>query len=489
MPADPSMIENLPALAAVPVMAAIIILLIHHINRMRRERDVLLQEKDVVFNFFYDVGEVFSRTDMIDVPALLHQVVSSALRTSRGGAGALFLADDERHTLRAASVSGVFPPLVGKIDDGIETAFSKVRYIENLVREQAIQAGEGVLGEVLLRGTPLLIQDGDLDNRLPRFKQDFLQVHSALVVPMRFRGEVQGVLAVINRIDGKSFSQSDLDLLQALADQASVSVYYAQFSKALEEKRRLDHDLGVARSIQEALLPREIPRLPGVDLAAFSVPAKQIGGDYYDFVDVDDGHLGIVIADVAGKGVAGAIIMTACRSLFHVKAKGCQSPATVLAEINTCLSPDLRTDMFVSVLYMILDLRTHSLTVARAGHMYPVIKSVGQAEPRLLKSDGIAVGLADAATFEASLEEKTVQLEPGDMVVAYTDGVTEARDAAGREWGLLNLIQAMQTTAYEGKGSQALARNVRQKLLQFAGDMPQYDDLTLVAVGVMDAGM
>lgn len=476
--------EELPALAAVIAMAAIVFVLIRHINRMRRERNVLLLEKDVVFNFVYDIGEMFSRTDVVDVPALLQQVVSSALRTTRGSAGALFLVDEMGHAMRAAATSGVFPPLGGGIDAGIDQAFSKVRYIERIVGEQEIRAGQGVLGEVQARGTPILIEDGEQDERIPRFKQDFLQIRTALIVPMRFRNEVRGVLAVINRLDGKAFLASDLDLLQALADQASVSIHYAQFSKALEEKQRMDHDLGVARGIQEALLPREVPRFAGVDLAAFSMPAKQIGGDYYDFVMVDDEHLGIVIADVAGKGVPGAIIMTACRSLFHIKAPGCLSPAAVLREVNGSLSGDLRSDMFVSVLYMIFNVKTHTLTVARAGHVYPIVRSAATGQPWQFKSGGIAVGLADAETFAGALEEKTVTLQRGDMVVAYTDGITEARDASGQEWGLLNLCQTMESTVYERAGAKALVGNVRQKLLQFVGNMPQYDDLTLVSVGV-----
>ncbi|MBA4386403.1 MAG: hypothetical protein C0404_00375 [Verrucomicrobia bacterium] len=464
--------------------AGVIILilgLMYQIHRLQKQKNALLQEKDLVFNFVYDIGEVFADSDSVDLAALLKRVLSYALRTTNAGAGAIYLLASDDETLHAEAVVGVFPPLSGEIDDGIDTAFSKIRYVERIVRRQDIKVGEGLIGEVVAQGVPVLVPHGPGDPRVPVYAQDFLQLNSLLLVPMRFRHKVIGVVAVVNRTDGQPFSRTDMDLMQALADQASVAIHYAKFSNALDDKRRLDYDLGIAKKIQAALLPRVLPDIEGVEIGAFSVPAQQIGGDYYDFVQVDDDHLGIVIADVSGKGVSGAIVMSLCRSVLRVKAAGNLSPASVLKQVNRVLCPDLSEGMFISILYMVLNMKKHELVVARAGHLYPVLNS-GVGQPWQIESKGMAMGFGTPDMFDAALEEKSVWLKPGDMVVAYTDGVTEAQDRLENEWGLLNLMKATQASAFEGESATKVADNIHQQLLEFVGDTAQYDDMTLMVL-------
>ncbi len=467
-------------------IAGVIFILARRLRALARERDALLQEKDVVFNFVQDVGDVFAGGENVDLHELLRRVLFYALRTTRAGAGAIYLLDEDGETLRAHATSGIFPPIVAGLDDGVERAFSKTRYIDDLVKAQTTRVGRGLVGEVAAAGIPILIRDGEQDSRLPRFALDFLHIHSALFVPMRFRNRVVGLVAVINRVDEHPFIQADQNLLQALADQASVSIYFAKFNTALEEKRRIDYDLGIAHHIQAALLPKEIPVIPGAELAAFSLAAQQIGGDYYDFVRIDERHFGIAIADVSGKGVAGAIVMSLCRGALRIKAQNNLSPAAVLRGMQEVLSPDLAEDMFITLLYMIYDLDTRELRVARAGHTHPLVNPGNHGKPWTIDSAGIGIGIADNESFSAALEEVSVTLSPGDTVVVYTDGVTEAMDQRQNEWGVLNLVKTIQLSSLDGDhpGVQGLAETVQQKLLQFTGDMPQYDDMTLVALRI-----
>jgi sigma-B regulation protein RsbU (phosphoserine phosphatase) len=463
-------------------MGTALALLGRRARRLRRERDVLLQEKDVVFSFVHNVGEVFADADSVDVPALLKRVLFYALRTTKAGAGALYLVESDGDTLRLQASSGVVPPLSGRLGDGFDKAFSKIRYAEDLARSRPVRMDEGVIGEVATTGLPVLIQDAERDPRLPRITEELLRIHTLLAVPMRFHGTALGVLVVLNRVDDSPFIQSDQNLLQALADQASAAIYYARFGAALDEKRRLDFDLSIAHRIQAALLPKEIPRVEGAELGAFSVPAQQIGGDYYDFFEVDDEHLGVAIADVVGKGVTGALVMALCRSVLRMRAPGCRSPAEVLRTANALLSGDLSEDMFVTMLYMVLNRRTRELRVARAGHLAPILNPGDGSEPREIAAGGVAIGLVDAATFNAALEEQSVTLRGGDVVVAYTDGVTDAKDQRQNEWGPLNLIKSVQLAAIDGLAAPEVAGMVRQRLLQFVGDTPQYDDMTLVVM-------
>jgi len=453
-------------------------------SELRVERDALLQEKDVVWKFLYDVGEVFAEEDSVETQPLMERVLFYGIRTTRAGAGALYLAEPDGATLQAQAVSRLFPPIVDGIDAGIERALSKVRYVEGLVKRQKVRRGEGLVGDVADTGRSHLIEDAERDMRVPRFEIDYLQIHSMLLVPMRFHHKVIGVLTVINPVDGRPFSEADRSVLQAIADQASVSISFAKYNVALDEKRRMDYDLGMAREIQRGLLPKEIPRMPGLELAAFSVPAREIGGDYYDFIPIDETHLGIAIADVAGKSVPGAILMSVCRSILRTTASGCRSPAEVLRSLNRVMQEDIAEDKFVSVLYMVLDMATHELVVARAGHVHPIVNPAGSKEPYTIDSRGMAIGMADPDVFDAALEEVREPLQPGDMVVAYTDGVTEAMDQREHEWGLLNLIKTIEIGAMDKEDVVHLVNDVQRKLLRFCGNVPQYDDMTLVALRV-----
>ncbi len=451
-------------------------------QKVRRQCDELLMEKEVIFGFVHDVGEVFADADKIDPDLLLKRVLFYALRTAKASAGAIYLQNPQTEQLHARALSGVFPPLVDVVDGRSETGLSRSRHVENLVRTRVIAKGEGLVGAVAETASALLVEDGEHDPRVPRHELDFLKIQSVLLVPMRFHQKVLGVLVVVNRTDGRPFDEVDTNMLQALADQASASVHYIGLRETLDEKQRMDHDLGVARRIQMSLLPEQLPHHAGVELAAFNEPALQIGGDYYDFVPIDEHHLGIAIADVSGKGIGGAMLMSVCRSVLRAQAPGNLSPAAVLKSLNRVMGPDLSEDMFVTMLYMVLHLDSRKLVVARAGHERPFVISAGR-PPRCLEASGIAIGMTDAATFEAGLGEAEYQLEPGDVVVAYTDGITEAMSSTGQEWGLPELLEACQVASTDGAHS--VLNNVRTRLRRWVGERAQYDDMTLLALRLM----
>ncbi len=469
------------ALAA--LLAVAVVLLVLRMRRLLRERNSMLQEKDVIFGFVHDVGEVFADADHIDLDHLLKRVLFYAQHTTHAGAGAIYLVEPGGEKFRARAASGIFPPLVGGTDGGLEVALSKSQHVESLVKSRLIAKGEGLIGAVADFGAPILIEDAESDPRVPHYGEDFLKLRSILLVPMRFHQAVIGVLGVVNRVDGRPFIQSDMNLLQALADQASVSVHYAGLRETLDEKQRIDHDLSVARRIQTALLPKELPRIEGIEIAAFNDPALEIGGDYYDFLRVDDQHVGLAIADVSGKGVGGAIMMSVCRSVLRAQAPGALSPAQVLKSLNRVVSMDITEDMFVCMLYMVLNTATRELVVARAGLERPILSHGEKGGFTIIDTPGIAIGISDPETFDRVLQESTLQLSPGDVVVAYTDGITEAMNGQNEEWGLENFLEAVKVAADEGANS--VLNNVRQRLNRFVGNQPQYDDMTLLALRAM----
>ncbi len=454
------------------------------IRRLRRERDELNHQKEVIFGFIHDVGDVFVHSEDVDLDRMLSRVLFYAERTTHAGAGAVYLYDKTEDAFRARAVSGIFPPLTGEPDARLEKAVSKSQHIERLIRARPIRRGEGLVGEAADFGVPILIEDAERDPRVPQYDHEFLRIRSILLVPMRFLQRILGVLVVVNRVDGRPFIQADLSLLQALADQASVSIHYAGLRDSLDEKQRIDHDLHVARQIQTALLPKAIPRVEGVELAAFNHPAQEIGGDYYDFIRIDEEHLGIAIADVSGKGIVGAIMMAISRSVLRAQAAVNRNPSEVLMAVNRVMFEDIAEDMFVSMLYMVLNVRTRELVVARAGHERPAWSRAHEKSFTIIDSPGLALGIADKETFEGALREETVRLKPGDVVVAYTDGVTEAMDEGGEEWGVDRFLGAVSNAAPDG--ANAVLNNVQQRLMRFVGGVEQYDDMTLLALRILE---
>lgn len=454
------------------------------LRRTRMARDNLLKEKEIIFNYVQSIGDAFTESETPDLDKLLQRVLYYSLRTTHTAGGAIFLLGEDK-LLRSHAVSGVFPPMTAGRDwaSGIDPALLKTEQLEELTRSVPIALGEGLIGQTADFGTPLLIERAELDPRVPHFDNSLLNVRSILLVPMRFRHEVMGVVCVVNRVDGVPLSERDQSLLQALADQASVSVYYAQFRSALDEKRRLDQDLNLAKRIQKGLLPRELPHVSGIDMHAFNLAAQEVGGDYYDVIPVDEDRIGIAIADVSGKGVGGALMMSICRSVLRAHAVRNPDPSAVLREVNRTMVSDIYEDMFVTMIYMVYDKHTRELALARAGHDPPLILLPDGSSVLRESSGGMAVGLIDPETFDQVIETTRITLVPGSLVLAYTDGITEAQNASGDEWGVPALTRVLLSS--RTLTPLQICENIQERVLRFTGDQPQYDDMTLFALKVL----
>jgi sigma-B regulation protein RsbU (phosphoserine phosphatase) len=238
-----------------------------------------------------------------------------------------------------------------------------------------------------------------------------------------------------------------------------------------------------ARQIQSSLLPQQLPQLEGISLAAYNLPAYDIGGDYYDFIQIDSEHLGIAIADVSGKGIGGAMMMAVCQGVLRARAGQERDPSRMLSELNRVLSANLAEDMFITMLYMVLNTKTRELQFARAGHECPLLKRAANGvDSEALNSAGIAIGLANPEIFDSAIKGGSIQLEPGDVVVVYTDGITEALNTQNEEWGLPRLIQTVDREA--SRGVNVLISSIRERIARHVGAQPQYDDMTLLAVEI-----
>lgn len=244
------------------------------------------------------------------------------------------------------------------------------------------------------------------------------------------------------------------------------------------EQKMLEHELAIAEELQANLLPRKVPHVPGFELNAYYRPSREVGGDYYDFIAIDEDHLGIVVADVSGKGIPGSIVMTETRALMKSEGVRTLSPAEALTRVNRVLYNDIKRGMFVTMFYMVLSIRKGVIIVTSAGHNPMVLWRAGTNSCHLVNPNGIALGIDKGPLFEKTVQEQKVQLYVGDRFVLYTDGVVEAMNAQEQVFGANRFyVKAKQ---YADRGSSEFLSLLVQDLQAHQGSAPQHDDITMV---------
>jgi sigma-B regulation protein RsbU (phosphoserine phosphatase) len=448
-------------------------------DRLQREFIALQQEKKVLFDFLHDLGEAF--TEDIDREHLLRIILTCARKVTGARGAAIYLWDSAREKLLAALISGTFPPPL-KVDNIIaDQLASRQQDLEAFLSLEAIPADSpAVIAQVARDGEPVYAERAEADDRFPWFRQKTLQTETYIAVPLHYREEQLGVLALANRDETRSsFTKSEFDLVQSVADQAAYSLHHAQIYRQLTEKKRLDHDIEVAREIQRILLPASAPQVEGFNCAALNIPAREVSGDYFDFIQVDEHRWGVAVADVSGKGVPASLIMAMCRSVLRSKAPGTTSPAQVLREVNRQLYPDIREDMFITMLYLVME-SSGKLTLARAGHEAALWcrDQFRHIEP--IEAPGMALGIDPGEIFDDVIQDVTVDLAPLDTVVVYTDGINEALDAEGNEFGQAQLVSVLQAAGPQSVDF--LVKTIVDRVQNFSSGHPQNDDITLAAV-------
>ncbi len=297
-----------------------------------------------------------------------------------------------------------------------------------------------------------------------------------LVVPLVSQGELLGTLNLGRRLSDQPYSTDDRRLLGSLAAQVAPAMRVAQLVKEQEaeakERERIAYELRIASVIQQTLLPKELPRIPGWEVAAFYRPARAVGGDFYDFVDLGGGRLGLVIGDVTDKGVPAALVMATCRSTLRAAAVSHEDPGKVLAEVNEALVDEIPENMFVTCLYGILEPAAGELTYANAGHNLPYVWSGGGVSE--LRATGMPLGLLPGSRYDV----KTYRLREGETMLLSSDGLVEAHDPSGAMYGFPRLVEKMEEHTGAGDMIGALVAD----LDDFRGDLEQEDDVTFVSI-------
>jgi sigma-B regulation protein RsbU (phosphoserine phosphatase) len=303
------------------------------------------------------------------------------------------------------------------------------------------------------------------------------QLRSFLLAPIHCQDKLCAVLSIGRKRQG-SFTSQDSALLDLFCSQISLTLENFRLNRIAQAQQTVEDELAVAREIQRMLLPRQNPTGKTFSLAALNIPSKEVGGDYHDFICLNGHQLGIAIGDISGKGIPGSILMSNLQASFRAAARSDSDPAQVMALVNHQMARTTGPEKYATFLYAVYDEELRTLRYCNAGHNYPVWKK-RNGECELIKKGDPVIGIDESITYS----EHLLQLSSGDMIIFYTDGITESLNAASAEYGENRLYQVISQNWQ--KGAAGLRDSIYEAVYAFAGGTSQYDDITLIVLSIL----
>ena len=442
------------------------------------ELDRLREERQVIIDFLH------RSADDIGSGANREKIYKRTVRATALSCGAMSACVYEKTAdgkLVAKACEGLFPPQTKKIGRR-KNGELRAKYIEDALMAETIEPNEGILGDVAASGRGVLIKDALKDPRIIKHDDESLKIRSFMAVPLIFRGQLSGVLAVANPISGRAFTDTEFSLAKSLGEQCALALQNAEAVSALLMRNKLEFDLRLASSIQRYLLPENLPQTESLEFAVKYLPQQLIGGDFYDFFKLPHGKIGVVIGDVSGKGIPAAILMALCQTKLRYIAMSGKSPAQTLCLLNSEMVHAMRSDMFITIIYLVIDPKSGEARFARAGHEPPLLARADSEEAaQPLKSSGMALGMVSEELFDEVMEDASFKMNSGDVLVLYTDGLTEAANPEGGEFTAKKLAQTISTL--RSRNANDLNDEIIKSVEAFMGPGNKYgDDLTLLTV-------
>ncbi len=341
-----------------------------------------------------------------------------------------------------------------------------------------IPAGRGFAGWVVQNRKPVVVASPTED---PRFHGEIagagFRTRNLICVPLvSGKGEVIGVLQAMNKLGDGTFEEEEIPLFSALAEQASIALERGRLIQESIRREVLERELTLASEIQAGFWPRALPSIPGIKIAGTSRPAAHVGGDYYDVIPLPENRLGLVVADVSGKGVSAALLMAAIRSALRTQLENQHSVADAVFRVNNGLVGDTPASKFATLFFSILDVSKRQLTYVNAGHNPPLLWDRNTNDMQRLEAGGPIVGFRPDLPYESA----EVQLHPGHCLVLFSDGITEAQTESEELFGDERLGQIVQECA--DADAEGLMNRILDAVCRFSGTAPQADDMTLLIV-------
>jgi len=350
-------------------------------------------------------------------------------------------------------------------------AKTQVRVMASSAAHQHLRVNDSLLGWMFLNKQPLLIADPKTDDRFRGLAWDE-SIRTVMVVPLMLKSKLVGILSTFNKRTADAFNEEDARLGSIIAAQ---SAQILDNSRLAGENLRMQEQLNLALQIQQTLLPDAPPQIDGYDIAGKSIPAQTVGGDTFDFIEIDAAHHAICLGDVSGKGLPASLIMTNAQATLRSVTLTDHTPGERIAIANNLLCRSTADDRFVTLFYGVLDAAAHALAYCSAGHEQPFLVS-GDGSMRRLEIGGLALGVLEDMTYE----QETVALQPGDAVIVFSDGVPDATNSSDDEFTAERLGTVI--AEHHDKPAAAIVDAIIDTVNAHAGNAPQFDDLTVVVV-------
>lgn len=403
------------------------------------------------FQLLLNISEKISTT--LDLDELLNHLIDTARSIVEYDAAGIYV-------IKRAGDHRLIEDMVTRGYDG-----------ENAETDLLLKFGEGVVGHTIETGRTEIVPDVHVE---PHYVMARPETRSELAAPITLNERIIGAFNLeSDTLD--AFTKSDAEVLHFFANAAAIAIEKAVLHEELVEKKRIESQLEVARQVQASLLPDRPPEPPGYDFAAENLPTWEVGGDYYDFIELPDKQIGVAIADVSGKGVPAALIMATFRAALRTQVRNDFAIGQIVRKVNYLLWESTADSQFVTAVYGVLDTTTGRFTYTNAGHNPPMLVRLDGSVDELNRG-GPALGVFEVANYE----EAFVEIQQGDTLVLYTDGVIEAADGEGREFGVKRLQQTV-TVARELSAFKT-TRAIMDATRAFSGTDSFTDDFTLMVV-------
>jgi phosphoserine phosphatase RsbU/P len=386
----------------------------------------------------------------LDMGRLLEQILDLVFQVVRYDAAGIYIVDKQTQWIMRQTIRGYDPDR----DDAVR-----------------LKIGKGLIGWAVKTGQGVIVSDVTTD---PRYVNARDQTRSEMVAPIRIGTEVLGAFN-LESDEPDAYEEEDMELLTAFAAQAAVAIERTRLHEEVLEKRRLEGEVAIGQRIQRTFLPERNPEVPQFDIAGANYSSELVGGDYYDYIRIADQHMGIVIGDVSGKGIAAALIMASFRASLIAEIRNNYAIRTVFAKVNKLLWESVEPDRFVTAIYGVLDIANRRYTYVNAGHNPAFLYRAGADRFDTLDATGPLLGTVEGATYK----ERQVEIPAGDILVLYTDGVTEAMNAQEEFFGEDRLREVIR--ARKGESASTVVRGIWETVRAFR-DREQDDDVTIVVV-------
>lgn len=417
------------------------------LKRKAREMQDLLEKTSALHEISRSIESLAS------LESLLQDIVQKAMHLMNAESGSLLLFTDEGDELE-------FKVAFGPKSDN--------------VKPFRIKLGQGISGWVAEHGEPILIKDAYKDPRFdPSFdKRSGYRTRSFLCVPLRYKERILGVITILNRLDMKPFSEKDLELLTTFSTQAALAIENTRLLQEAIEKERLKADIKIASEIQKLLIPNQLPEIEGLEIAATYIPCKEMSGDFYDIIPMKDGKWAFIMADVSGKSIPAAMLMSNFQASVRTIFQFSDNLAWIIENLNQMIMRQTTADRFITVFAAIYDSSSGTIDYVNAGHNPPFILRKSK-EFKLLDKGGIFLGV-----LPWEYEKNTLKLEEDDLLVIYTDGLVEAMNEKEEEFELKRLEQLVK--AHQHQKLDDLKETIIDAVRSHVGSQLLDDDFTLM---------